>query len=315
MLASAPAKQGLHAVRLYKDGTMRGVHVDDQIPCHGGRLKPAYSCNTEPRDGPAALIQKALAKVYGCYEHLNNGRVGAALVDLTGGASEKVYLRDGLAGADGTEKQAAVQALDDIESGAMWTRLSAHLTGGALLGATYKAKYESADAGYRQKLAVSDEAAAMRCAWSLVYPVVDFREVEGVQMVKLRNAYSRLPDGQAAPEWRGAWGNTSAEWNNQPGNADQLGGKPRDGAFWMPYADFHAAFNKVRPAARPLHTRRGGVVGRLRGRPLARPTRAPSRGRCTSATCRARTRSAVRARGRRRPRAAASRRGRARAGG
>ena len=46
------------------------------------------------RDGPAALIQKALAKIYGCYEHLNNGRVGAALVDLTGGASDKVYLRE-----------------------------------------------------------------------------------------------------------------------------------------------------------------------------------------------------------------------------
>ena len=126
LVASAPPEVGMHVVRLYKDGEWINVTVDDVLPCHG-KHKPAYSSNAEPRDGPAALVQKALAKLYGCYEQLRNGRVGAALVDLTGGSSDKVYLRDGLSGADGALKQPQIVAADEIASGAMWTRLSTRL--------------------------------------------------------------------------------------------------------------------------------------------------------------------------------------------
>ena len=69
---------GLAAVRLFKDGAWRLAVVDDQMPCHG-KLKLAHSSNAEPRDGPVAVVSKALAKLYGCYEHLEAGRVGAAL--------------------------------------------------------------------------------------------------------------------------------------------------------------------------------------------------------------------------------------------
>ena len=88
---------GLAAVRLFKDGAWRTVVVDDQVPCHG-KLKLAHSSNAEPRDGPVSLVSKALAKLYGCYEHLKVGRVGSALEDLTGGYHDKIYLRDGVKG-------------------------------------------------------------------------------------------------------------------------------------------------------------------------------------------------------------------------
>ena len=58
-----------------------------------------------------ACVQKALAKMYGCYEHLSNGRVGMGLADLTGGVSEAIYLRDGVVSQlDGAEKQPQLQA-------------------------------------------------------------------------------------------------------------------------------------------------------------------------------------------------------------
>jgi hypothetical protein len=38
-------------------------------------------------------MEKAYAKLHGCYEALNGGSMAEALVDLTGGASEKYNLR------------------------------------------------------------------------------------------------------------------------------------------------------------------------------------------------------------------------------
>ena len=104
---------GMHAVRLFKDGAWRTVAVDDQIPCHG-KLKPAYSTNVEARDGPVAIVQKALAKLYGCYEQLKVGRVGSALEDLTGGYKDHLYLVDGVTSKDGASKQPDIAAAAEI---------------------------------------------------------------------------------------------------------------------------------------------------------------------------------------------------------
>ena len=69
---------------------------------------------------------------------------------------------------------------------------------------------------------------------------------------------SKMVKGNAAPEWKGAWGNMSDEWQNRPGVASQLGGKPRDGSFWMEWADFTKGFNKVHICRLPVvtHTER-----------------------------------------------------------
>ena len=40
--------------------------------------------------------------------------------------------------------------------------------------------------------------------------------------MRLRNPYAKMPDGKAAPEWRGAWGNAAADWQDNPGVAAQL---------------------------------------------------------------------------------------------
>ena len=88
--------------------------MDDLLPCHGRSLKSqqcAYSSSEQPGLSPLSLVQKALAKLYGCYEHLNTGRVGWALEDLTGGVADAFYLRDGVTShLGGTLKQPQLQA-------------------------------------------------------------------------------------------------------------------------------------------------------------------------------------------------------------
>ena len=213
-----------------------------------GKLKLAYSANAEPRDGPVALISKALAKLYGCYELLKVGRVGDALEDLTGGYKDKIYLRDGVRAADGSLKQPDICVADEIASGVLWVRLSVLVEGGHLLGAVFKQKY----AGLGGQAAL--DPSNLKEGENLVFPVLAVKEVSeaagGGRFVKLHNPWKAIGEGNKAAVWEGAWGQTlpgGAEWNNLPGVAKELGGKPREAeaAFWMTFEDFVSGFNKV----------------------------------------------------------------------
>ena len=247
LLGYADESPGMHAVRLFKDGEWRTIVVDDQIPCHG-KLKPAYSSNVDPRDGPVAILEKALAKLYGCFEHLQAGRVGSALEDLTGGYKDHLYLVDGVASKSGVRKQPDVNAAEEVQSGVMWARLSALQEGHHLLGAAYKRKYSHLGGS------PAIDPANLEDAEVLVYPILELRQLGtpaeqgGGQFVRLRNPWKQIGEHATAGrarEWEGAWGNNSGEWQNLPGVAAELGGKPRDSSFWMTFADFVAGFNKV----------------------------------------------------------------------
>jgi len=250
LLGYADESLGMHAVRLFKDGEWRTVVVDDQIPCHG-KLKPAYSTNVDPRDGPVAIIEKALAKLYGCYELLANGRVGLALEDLTGGFKDHLYLVDGVMGKHGVRKQPDIRAADEVASGAMWARLGALFGDHHLLGAAFKRKYAhlgSESVGSAPAISPDN----LEEAETLVYPILELRQLGSVaavaagggQFVRMRNVWKQVAEGRAN-EWEGAWGNSSDEWQQLPAVAAELGGKPRDGSFWMTFSDFCRGFNKV----------------------------------------------------------------------
>ena len=43
---------------------------------------------------------------------------------------------------------------------------------------------------------------------------------------RVRNPYAKMADGKAAPQWRGAWGAGTAEWQQNPAVAQALGGQP-----------------------------------------------------------------------------------------
>ena len=95
----------------------------------------------------------------------------------------------------------------------------------------------------------------------LVYPIVEMREVDNLQLVRLANPWSKLEGdkGPAAPEWSGPWAAASGEWAASPNVAAQLGGKPpADGSFWMPFDSLVRTFNKVHVCRLPVvtHTER-----------------------------------------------------------
>jgi hypothetical protein len=66
-------------------------------------------------------MEKAYAKLHGNYEILNGGSMAEALVDLTGGCSEKYNLR-------------APETAEIIETGQFWKDLKKYHQQGYLIG-------------------------------------------------------------------------------------------------------------------------------------------------------------------------------------
>lgn len=88
---------GLYYVRLFDNGVMKEVVVDDFIPCielEPGYLEPAFA---QPRiignvsvDIWVHLVIKAWAKLNGCYYNILHGKVDEAWIDFTGQNTQKI---------------------------------------------------------------------------------------------------------------------------------------------------------------------------------------------------------------------------------
>ncbi|XP_064618090.1 calpain-9-like isoform X2 [Liolophura sinensis] len=68
------------------------VAIDDRLPTYRGQLVYAHN-KKNPREFWCALLEKAFAKLYGCYEALSGGRIHHAFVDMSGGISECISLQ------------------------------------------------------------------------------------------------------------------------------------------------------------------------------------------------------------------------------
>ena len=73
---------GAVTVRLYKRGCWHYVTVDTRIPCLNG--KPLFARNRRSQEYWMCVLEKAYAKIHGCYEALVDGEVDYGLRDVTG---------------------------------------------------------------------------------------------------------------------------------------------------------------------------------------------------------------------------------------
>ena len=85
---------GFAVFQFFKNGKWQYVIVDTRIPYNQATSKtPLYGHCADPNEFWVPLMEKAYAKLHGSYESLHGGSMPEALVDLTGGASEKFNLR------------------------------------------------------------------------------------------------------------------------------------------------------------------------------------------------------------------------------
>uniref|UniRef100_A0A8B9G4Y1 Calpain-1 catalytic subunit n=2 Tax=Australaves TaxID=3073809 RepID=A0A8B9G4Y1_9PSIT len=209
---------GIFHFQIWQFGEWVDVVVDDQLPTKDGELLFVHSA--ECTEFWSALLEKAYAKLNGCYESLSGGSTTEGFEDFTGGVAEMYDLKRPPRNMGHIIRKA--------------------LERGSLLGCSIDV---SVALGWARG---SAPAMAKRCelpvAWAQ-HPLsgccqVNYRGQQE-QLIRIRNPWGQV-------EWTGAWSDGSSEWDNiDPGDREELQLKMEDGEFWMSFRDFMREFSRL----------------------------------------------------------------------
>ena len=112
---------GYSVFRFFKNGRWQFVVIDTKIPYSAASKEPLYARCVDPQEFWVPLIEKAYAKLHGCFEVLNGGLMREGMVDISGGVSEEFNLT-------------APETRDSLENGIFWKEMKKNLKSGYLVG-------------------------------------------------------------------------------------------------------------------------------------------------------------------------------------
>ncbi|KAK7579905.1 hypothetical protein V9T40_000534 [Parthenolecanium corni] len=207
---------GIFHFRFWQYGRWVDVVIDDRLPTCGGKLVFLHS--SQPNEFWSALLEKAFAKLHGSYEALKGGGTSEAMEDFTGGVTEMFELKEAPENLwqimlKCYERQSLMAAAIEANPGVFEQETPEGLVKGHAYSIT-KIKYVD-----------------------IATPTKKGK----IPLIRLRNPWGN------ETEWKGAWGDQSAEWNFIPEEEKQRLGLTfdKDGEFWMSYQDFSKRFDRL----------------------------------------------------------------------
>ncbi|CAK8686231.1 unnamed protein product [Clavelina lepadiformis] len=221
MVTKETNEEGVYVVRLCKSGVWHTVIVDDLLPCND-RGKLLYS-QSRRQQLWVPLIEKALAKLHGCYEALQAGRSLEGLATLTGAPCESVPLQKSRSDTEG------------LDPDMIWAKLLSSMEAGFLMGASCgSGNMDINESEYHEK------GLRPRHAYSVLRVTHEhLRDTSVVRLIQLRN-----PWGQYS--WKGDWSDGSQQWRENPELTNRLlPYRSQDGTFWMTLEDVMKYFDCV----------------------------------------------------------------------
>ncbi|XP_051977572.1 calpain-2 catalytic subunit-like [Xyrauchen texanus] len=200
---------GIFHFQFWQFGEWVDVVIDDRLPVKDGELVFVHSA--EGNEFWSALLEKAYAKVNGCYEALSGGSTTEGFEDFTGGIAENYDL-----------KKAPSNMFKIIQKA---------LDAGALLGCSIDiTSAADSEAVTRQKL-VKGHAYSLTGAMEVNY------RGRMEKLVRMRNPWGQV-------EWTGAWSDNSSEWNAVAAS-ERPNNRAEDGEFWMSFSDFLSHYSRI----------------------------------------------------------------------
>ncbi|XP_058482306.1 calpain-5-like isoform X2 [Solea solea] len=237
---------GIFHYRFWRFGRWVDVVVDDCLPVSGDGVL-LFCRSATPREFWSALLEKAYAKLNGCYEALEGGNTAEALIDFTGGVSEPLSL----------DREALVLQSDHRRT-FFQTLTKAHECKSLITCSIRPAEGETVESVLDCGL-VRGHAYGITAVKRLRLGDKKTGRVSRLFMVRMRNPWGTT-------DWTGAWSQSftisallslsllalhapcrSQEWQQMSrADREKMGLNVRDvGEFWMDFEDFCHYFTDV----------------------------------------------------------------------
>nr|XP_020454661.1 calpain-5-like isoform X2 [Monopterus albus] len=218
---------GIFHFQFWVFGEWVDVVVDDRLPTINGKLIYCHSKSTN--EFWSALLEKAYAKLSGCYESLDGGNTADAVVDFSGAVAETIDLETDAYYKDQKKQD---QLFEDLQK--VFDR-------GGIISCSIMAEPHELEAKMANGL-VKGHAYSVTAVKKvrLGHGLLAFFKNETIPLIRMRNPWGTI-------EWKGAWSDSSEEWS-------KVGNKERanlgivvedDGEFWMSFTDWCKFFTSA----------------------------------------------------------------------